>query len=64
MRAEPERFHTCVLQWAMANWRRRVTAFDFGMDLHHGMPNFLDSRFASDIPPFASCAHDVANKCE
>jgi len=34
---------TCVLQWAMANWRRRrATVFDFGIDLHDGMPKFLD----------------------
>ena len=60
----PNVFTRVFFNGRMANWRRRVTAFDFGMDLHHGVPNFLDSRFASDIPPFASCAHDVASKCE
>ena len=50
---------TCVLQWAMANWRRRATAFDLGIDLHDGMPKLLDLRFADDIFLFAPSAHET-----
>ena len=50
---------TCVLQCAMANWRRRATVFDIGIDLNDGMPNFLDLRFADDICLFAPSAHET-----
>lgn len=43
----------------MATWRRRATAFDFGIDFHDGMPKLLDSKFADDILLFASSAHEA-----
>ena len=50
---------TCVVQWAMATWRRRATASDFGIDLHDGMPKLLDLTFADDVLFFASSAHEA-----
>ena len=50
---------TCAVQWAMATWRRRATASDFGIDLHDGMPKLLDLKFADDILFLASSAHEA-----
>ena len=48
------KLYTCVLQWAMANWQRRATIFDFGIVLHDGMPKLVDLQMIF----FASSAHE------
>jgi len=53
------RLFCCVLEWAMAKWRRRVQSN--GFDLGDGMRRLLDLRFADDVVFFARTQEEAAH---